>query len=76
MKVLDPADRATDREDNQYYPVMNPETGMMTCSCGNELVKLEEGMYRCGAGWPMYRIEEGDVIKDKWGNLLLRIKEH
>jgi hypothetical protein len=50
--------------------------GKLQCSCGRELVKMDEHTYRCSAGFPSYRIDQGDILKGKNGELFLRPKPH
>jgi hypothetical protein len=59
----------------QYFAVVEPD-GKMHCSCGRELIKLDDKTYRCGAGWPLYRFDDGDIVIDKFGNLMMRTKDH
>lgn len=73
MKELTPTNN--NNGEGAYWPVQH-EGGRITCSCGRELEQVDETTYRCSAGWPYYRMEDGDIIKDKFGNLLLKGKEH
>lgn len=58
----------------QYLPVQ-VSGGKMTCCCGYELIKYDEDTYRCTGGSHIYKLSEGDVIQDKFGNLLLKPKK-
>ncbi|GAG29178.1 unnamed protein product, partial [marine sediment metagenome] len=42
----------------QYYPVEGPD-GKICCSCGRELIKVDEDTYKCPGGFPTYRISGG-----------------
>lgn len=44
----------------------------MTCICGYELVKQDENTFRCTGGNHVYELDRGDMIKDKFGNLMIR----
>lgn len=76
MKKLSSVRDTSTREGNGGYVPVRHKDGNITCSCGRELVKLDESTYRCAAGWPMYRLDEGDIMKDKNGDLLMRQMEH
>ena len=60
---------------SQWFMVVR-EDGTMQCSCGRPLVKMDSGMYRCRGGFPIYRPAEGEIIIDKFGNLMMKIKPH
>ncbi len=62
------------REKDNYYPV--EEDGVMKCSCGRELIKLDEETYQCSGGYPIYRFDEGTIIIDKFGNLCIKKIKH
>ena len=74
MNILTP-----ERDENErlgsYWPVVHSD-GHVTCSCGRELLKLDEGTFKCSGGWPIYRLSEGDIIKDKFGNIMMREIPH
>ena len=76
MKKLSAVREDSERDQERRYVPIRMKDGKIRCSCGRELVKMDEGTYRCEAGWPMYRFEQGDIIKDKWGNLLMREQAH
>lgn len=59
-----------------YVPVLkNPKTGAMVCCCGYELIKEDEMLWRCTGGSHVYDLAQGDMIKDKDGNMSLRVPE-
>lgn len=62
-------------EDDGYYAVTYPD-GTLHCSCGATLVKMDEKTYECPGGYPVYRFDEGDILIDKFGNLMFRNKSH
>lgn len=62
-------------QDRGYFLVQH-ENGKLTCSCGGELIKLDEYSYKCSGGYPIFRPEDGDIIQDKFGNKYLRMKPH
>ena len=72
MKKVDQVQR-TNPDD--YYAVVD-EKGVMRCSCGRELVKMDENTYKCPGGYPIYRFEDGSIFIDKWGNLMLKTSDH
>lgn len=72
MKKVEPVQKA---HRNEYYSVVD-DKGKMTCSCGRELIKLDEHTYKCPGGYPIYRFEDGSVFIDKWGNLMLKAIDH
>lgn len=76
MNILKPTRVDSDRDKSRQYVPIRHKNGKVTCSCGRELVKLDERTYRCAAGWPMYRFDDGDIIKTKDGQLLMRQKDH
>ena len=61
--------------DNDYFSVAG-EDGVLRCSCGRELVQLDERTYACPGGYPIYRFEDGEVVLDKFGNLMFKAKSH
>ena len=63
------------RASSQWYSVLH-SNGKMRCSCGRQLVKIDDKTYKCEYGYPMYRFDEGEVMKDKFGNLLLKRLSH
>jgi len=62
-------------QDQEYFLVQR-EDGQLRCSCGGELIKLDEYSYRCSGGYPIFRPDDGDIIQDKFGNKYLRMKPH
>lgn len=48
----------------------------MFCVCGYELIKESENTYKCTGGNHRYIIQDGDIILDKYGNILLKIPEN
>jgi hypothetical protein len=69
------SERGTTGDAGGYFLSIRPN-GTMQCSCGRDLVALENGYYKCSAGWPMYAPDKGEVIKDKFGNILLKVQPH
>jgi len=62
------------RQEDEYYAV--EQDGIMKCSCGRELVKVDEDTYKCSGGFPFYRFTDGTIVIDKFGNLLLKKEPH
>jgi hypothetical protein len=61
--------------ENGWYPRVGPD-GQMRCSCGRVLVKVDEVTWACSAGFPRYRFDTGDIVVDKFGRLMFRMKDH
>lgn len=53
------------------YTMVTNEREKMRCSCGRELIKMDEETYKCAGGFPIYRIASGGVFIDKFGQLWL-----
>ena len=68
-------DNGRSNQQCEYFLVVNQD-GNMFCSCGRSLNKLDDGTYRCSAGWPIYRPDQGEVMIDKFGNLMLKVMPH
>ncbi len=62
-------------ERDAYWAVVDAD-GNMKCSCGRQLIKMDEHTYKCAGGWPIYRFEDGTVFIDKFGNLMLKTTDH
>ncbi len=58
------------------YHLVQHANGVMHCSCGRLLIKVDEDTYRCEGGYPEWRLDKNEVFKDKYGNLYLRHKVH
>jgi len=58
-----------------YYMAQSPD-GVLRCSCGRKLIKLDEHTWQCSGGYPIYRDEDGAFVLDKFGNLMLKAKDH
>lgn len=65
----------TDMDGYKYFLVVK-ENGAMHCSCGRELLRLDDGSYRCKGGYPTYRPDQGEMIKDKNGEIWLKVLPH
>lgn len=75
MGTLKPVRNDDDISNRDYIPVEVGRNGSMTCCCGYELIKQDEMTYRCTGGNHVYHLEDGDMIKDKYGNMMLRLPE-
>lgn len=71
MKKIDPD---IYREEDEYFAV--EQDGVLKCSCGRELEKMDDHTYRCPGGYPVYRFQDGSVFIDKWGNLMMKKIDH
>ena len=63
------------KQDHDGYYLVE-EDGVLKCSCGRELEKMDEDTWRCSGGYPVYRFSEGSIILDKFGNLMLKKIPH
>ena len=72
MKKIEPVQKT---EANDYWTVVDPD-GTLRCSCGRELIKMDENTYKCPGGYPIYRFGDGSIFIDKWGNLMLKTSDH
>ena len=61
------------RDDEEYQVIDVGNHGEMTCVCGYELIKADENIWKCTGGSHEYSLSNGDVMYDKFGNLLLRV---
>jgi len=78
MKKIEPENRRADNDRliaKTYHSVMDNK-GRLRCSCGKELIKMDETTYRCAGGYPIYRFEDGTMIIDKFGNLMIKTEDH
>ncbi len=71
MKKVKPYIR---NEADEYFAV--EQDGVLKCSCGEQLVKLDDLTYKCPGGYPVYRFQDGSVFIDKWGNLMMKKIDH
>ncbi len=71
MKTVKPKTR---NEADEYFAV--EEDGVLKCSCGEQLVKLDDQTYKCPGGYPVYRFQDGSVYIDKWGSLMMKKINH
>jgi hypothetical protein len=65
---------ATAEKEARYakdYKMVTTARGKLKCSCGRELIKMDEETYKCSGGFPIYRISSGGVFIDKFGQLWL-----
>lgn len=57
----------------EYGPPTTTPDGIMLCSAGYTLVWMDQNTLVCtGGSRHTYRADRGDIIKDKFGRLLLR----
>jgi hypothetical protein len=59
---------------DKYY-LVEDSSGVLRCSCGRELIKMDEETYRCLGGYPVYRIDDGSVVIDRFGRLMIKKEE-
>jgi len=62
-------------ESDQYFMVENDD-GVLKCSCGRNLVAMDDNTFMCTGGFPTYSLADGEVILDKFGNIMLKNKPH
>ena len=73
MKEIEPAE--SEDKGGQYY-LCEREDGTLKCSCGRELVQLDEETWRCEGGYPTYKFSDGSIYIDKFGRLMFKKHEH
>ena len=73
MKEIKPANNKTDTE--SYY-LCEDEDGTLKCSCGRELIQMDEDTWKCTGGWPTYKFSDGSIFIDKFGRLMFKTSEH
>jgi len=76
MEEVSCVSRGKDEDEMDEYYSVEDEDGVLRCSCGSELVKMDEESWRCGQGYPIYKFEDGEVLLDRNGNLMLKGKPH
>lgn len=64
------------KEDIDDYFLVEHGKGDLKCSCGRELIKQDSETYKCSGGYPQWRIQDNEVRIDKFGNILLKAKNH
>ena len=74
MKEVKPVNNREGWTNDEYYPI--DDNGVMKCSCGRELIKMDEETYKCSGGYPVYRFSDGSVVIDKFGNLCIKKLSH
>jgi len=71
MKKVKPVSK---NNEDDYFAV--EQDGVLKCSCGEELEKMDDQTYKCPGGYPVYRFQDGSVFIDKWGNLMMKKIDH
>lgn len=62
---------ATGHEDGMIH--QNPD-GSYSCCCDYEIKKVDENTWKCEGGGHTYRMDEGDMVMDKFGNMMMKKK--
>ena len=62
--------------DADRFWLVEYEDGQLRCSCGRSLIKLDENTFKCTGGYPTYSLADGEVMLDKFGNIMLKNKPH
>lgn len=75
MKQIKPDRNKADNEYEDWFDPNYMEDGVLRCCCGYELKKESEDTYRCTGGNHRYIISDGDVTTDKFGNILIKLKQ-
>jgi len=65
-----------EQKDGDGFYMMQTKDGVLQCSCGCSLIKEDEHTLRCPGGNVLYRPQDGDVVKNKWGDIMLKLKSH
>lgn len=76
MTELKPNIDTSEEEEADQYECTVDEDGVMRCSCGSELVKLDDTTYKCPGGYPIYRFDDDTIFIDKFGNLCIKNIDH
>jgi len=82
MKQIKPLSKEAEEEnkadtkDAEQYHLVELKDGTLHCSCGSILIQMDETTYRCEGGYPTYSLANGEVMYDKFGNLMLKTKPH
>lgn len=77
MSRIEPKTNLSDpTQRSRGYFLVQREDGQLRCSCGGELIKLDEHSYKCSGGYPIFRPGDGEIIQDKFGNIYLKMKPH
>lgn len=76
MKTIKPVRKVALGEKGDFYNPFRESDGKLVCCCGFELIKEAGNTYRCTGGRHRYNFEEGQVMVDKFGNVLLRMPEN
>lgn len=74
MKKIEPARSVAQNEEKDFFDPNYSGDGVLKCCCGYELIKESEDTYRCAGGNHRYHISEGDVIMDKFGRIMIKLK--
>ena len=74
-KEIKPARNIAFNERKDWFDPNYGGDGVLRCCCGFELVKESEDTYRCTGGNHRYSISEEDVFIDKFGNVMIKLKQ-
>jgi len=82
MEELKPVSKFGD-DNAQFFDPMtgkpndgSPVGSKAVCVCGYELLEESDGTFRCAGGNHRYLQENMDWMKDKFGNILIRIPQN
>lgn len=76
VKIKADIDHREDEQIARDYWCVSDDTGKLRCSCGGELIKMDEYTYRCIHGYPIYTIDNATLFIDKFGNIRLKNIPH
>ena len=75
MKTIKPVRKIAHNERGDFYNPFRESDGKLVCCCGFELIKEADNTYRCTGGHHRYNFQEGQIVMDKFGNVMLRTPE-
>ncbi len=76
MKTIKPVRKVASNEKGDFYNPFRESDGKLVCCCGFELTKESDDTYRCTGRHHRYHFQEGQIVMDKFGNVMLRVPEN
>jgi len=77
IKPLSEAANVSHKADLKHadgFHLVENEDGTLHCSCGKAMKQRDKNTLMCEGGPPTYTIDAGDVVFDKFGNMMLKNK--
>ena len=72
MRKIKPVTKVGDIKSGIFFNPYEKDGIKPRCICGYELFKESNDTWRCSGGNHRYFISQGDVLYDKYGNVLLK----